>query len=845
MSVPITTRTAKGSPLLTAEMDANLTALQSGIDTVLSGIESAYTFDPTATVAQIAAAAARGVALQAAASSGKQSFRSGVVSSSALTSVAAFTRATAAWCFDQSGVLAAFSSGAALVNTAGLSVYPARTNSIRNPTGLGFVAGDLSTTGLLPTNWGNAGAGGLTITVVGAATMNGIPGVLVRYSGTPTSTTQIRVGLESPNTQIPASVGQAWTGDLWWALNAGSLTNVTSPCLDVFFRDSGGTAAFGNNNTSAALTSALSRLTMPVTAPASAAYVCMEFRASITTGQAVDFTVFLGAPQLKLGADIQDPPILQTNNAAATRNADVPQVPTNIPVGQAFTITGRLIAPLSTALAAGPVLFDLAPASGSADGVQVTLDTGSGGRVLMAATSAGLPRVGLQAQTITPGAPVGFAVSCSGDTLTLSVNGQAAASGIVPGGAFAQALTRLFLGCNSAGGGQLGSTIRDLNVIMRAMSSAELAVASDASLERDLDFTTQTYKYLGDAYSAGITDLPGTTFSRAGAGNTLTVAGWLLNFASGAVRATDAGLTIEPATTNVVLWNRDLTNAVWVGSNMTAAKDQQGVDGASNAASSILATAANASILQAITLASSQRAQSAFVRRITGSGAVSMTTDGGATWTAITVGANWAQVSIPAQTLANPSVGFKLATSGDKIAVDFVQNEQNSYATSPLGTTTATVSRPADVLATIDIAPTSFSVSAKVTIPPFGSGVTTLWCWSDGTNNNRFRVAFDWSVMKLQVFAISGGVTQVGINASGVLSVGQTVKIACAFAANDFACSVNGGVVTTGATLTMPTLTTFTFGQQFGTNDQWGSGIQSIKRWRGRRTNAQLVLDAT
>ena len=73
-------------------------------------------------------------------------------------------------------------------------------------------------------------------------------------------------------------------------------------------------------------------------------------------------------------------------------------------------------------------------------------------------------------------------------------------------------------------------------------------------------------------------------------------------FAPNVARRTDRGLLIEETRTNVVLHNRDLTNAAWVKTNMTAVKDQTGVDGVANSASKITATAANATVLQTITL---------------------------------------------------------------------------------------------------------------------------------------------------------------------------------------------------------------------------------------------------
>lgn len=156
------------------------------------------------------------------------------------------------------------------------------------------------------------------------------------------------------------------------------------------------------------------------------------------------------------------------------------------------------------------------------------------------------------------------------------------------------------------------------------------------------------------------------------------------------------GLRREGSRINAARWCRDLTNAVWVKSNATAAKDQAGIDGVANSASSLTATAGNGTCLQTVTATSNQRTLSAYVKRLVGSGAVEMTIDNGVTWVAITIGATWARAAIPAQTVTNPVFGFRLATNGDAIAVDYVQNEIGADASSPIATTSASVTRSAE-----------------------------------------------------------------------------------------------------------------------------------------------------
>ena len=175
-------------------------------------------------------------------------------------------------------------------------------------------------------------------------------------------------------------------------------------------------------------------------------------------------------------------------------------------------------------------------------------------------------------------------------------------------------------------------------------------------------------------------------------------AGILQTFPQYGLRITSGmGLWVEGSYTNYALWCRDMTNAAWTKSaNMTAAKNQVGADGTSNGASSLTASAATQTCLQAITQASTAFIGSAYVKRLVGSGAISITIDGGTTWTAITSSINstsYSKVSVPSQTLANPSIGFQISTSADSIAVDFVQCENNSYATTPMLTASATLGR--------------------------------------------------------------------------------------------------------------------------------------------------------
>lgn len=306
------------------------------------------------------------------------------------------------------------------------------------------------------------------------------------------------------------------------------------------------------------------------------------------------------------------------------------------------------------------------------------------------------------------------------------------------------------------------------------------------------------------------------------------------------------GVLIEEARTNVVLRDRDFTNAAWVKVNITAAKDQVGIDGVTNSASSITATAGNGTILQTIVLASSARFQSAFVQRITGTGTVNMTLDGGLTWTAIAVTAAWTQVTVPTQTLANPVAGFQIVTSGDAIAVDMGQDENGVSVTSPIATTTASVARSADVVSMA--LPTALQSLPAYTL--LGVGVANaaialatnqgLVSINDGGANNRI------SLYRTATTGLHAGIavaaTTTFFNPSGTnWTVGAQSKLAFAATSGSQAWAINGTAPTTNATASHPAgINNLTIGNRVDSTGFFNGTFAMMALWPFRVANAEL-----
>lgn len=184
---------------------------------------------------------------------------------------------------------------------------------------------------------------------------------------------------------------------------------------------------------------------------------------------------------------------------------------------------------------------------------------------------------------------------------------------------------------------------------------------------------------------------------------------------SGRVDSTLVGLWREEARQNDALHSRDLSQAIWVKTNMTCARTATGMRNDANGASTCTASAANATVLQTITKAAATNSTSLHIKRRTGTGGVDVTIDNGVTWHSITsrlsssvwkrvvpyptagcVGGNCIVVLGMLGTAANPVIGIRLQTSGDAVDVDFVQNEAGDGATTPIVTTGTAATRAVD-----------------------------------------------------------------------------------------------------------------------------------------------------
>ena len=289
------------------------------------------------------------------------------------------------------------------------------------------------------------------------------------------------------------------------------------------------------------------------------------------------------------------------------------------------------------------------------------------------------------------------------------------------------------------------------------------------------------------------------------------------NLRSSFIAGVNQGIMIEGASTNQVLFCRNLTNVAWLAVNVTPSLTATGIDGVANTATRLTATANLGTILQTIVSASATRITSAFVKRITGTGTLELTQDG-VTFTTVATTSAYTRVSVPSATVLNPMVGFRLGTSGDVFDVDFIQEEQLSWVSSPILTTAVAVTRASDDLSL----PTSlFNVASEHTLYTQGAIVGAI----NGTANNPFMAlgssGTDQSYLNnasstttANFTVTSGNVTQASLSSAAALSLNTFFKLGGRVRTNDFKQATNAILSAVDSTGVLPASTTnLTFGK--------------------------------
>lgn len=209
------------------------------------------------------------------------------------------------------------------VFSAGVQQYSyARTNSIRNNTMVGAVAGSPGTT---PTNWAISLSGGLSSSIVGTGVESGINYVDIRINGTPSGGSS-GIRFEN-NTTIAAASGQTWSGSVYLRMAAGSIAGLNTVAPNVTGHNSSGTNTTDSSSVSTSLSSLsasnISQNRPAITytlADAATVYTRLQLLITHAAGTAMDVTLRIGMPQMEQGSAPTLP--IATSGSAVTKAAD-------------------------------------------------------------------------------------------------------------------------------------------------------------------------------------------------------------------------------------------------------------------------------------------------------------------------------------------------------------------------------------------------------------------------------------------------------------------------------------------------------------------------------------------
>jgi hypothetical protein len=386
--------------------------------------------------------------------------------------IVTFTRASTATYFNSAGTLTTaatdeprFDYNPSTLAAQGLLIEESRTNSIRNNTMVGAVAG---TPGTLPTNWSVGGTTtGLTREIVGTGTENGITYIDIRFSGTAGAALNPNIIFEASNS-IAALNGQTWTSSFYLSLVGGSLTNVTNiiPVVSMFNSTPaliGTLAGSAITPTNAALRTQRNSFATTLNQAATAfAYSQIQF--NVANGAAIDITLRIGLPQLEQGAFATS--VIPTTTTALTRSADVASVNTLSPWYN--SVAGTLYAEWVARLGVDQQPFGLVNV---ADGVRIRKNAANNyGFVVREPTVRDLALV--PSPALTEGQIIKVAGAYAANDIALSGGGQSPVAG--PTYSVVTATTAFIGGSVSTGAPYVNGHLRRITYYPRRLSNADL-----------------------------------------------------------------------------------------------------------------------------------------------------------------------------------------------------------------------------------------------------------------------------------------------------------------------------------------------------------------------------------
>ena len=308
------------------------------------------------------------------------------------------------------------------------------------------------------------------------------------------------------------------------------------------------------------------------------------------------------------------------------------------------------------------------------------------------------------------------------------------------------------------------------------------------------------------------------------------------------------GLWSERESENTALWSEDVSNAVWVATNVTKGSNSVTTPrGVASTTVRLTASAANGTVLQSVTSASANRGYSVYMKRVTGTGNIQITLNGGSTWTTKTLTSSWQRFDVSGFAITNPQFGVRIVTSGD--AIDFWGSQLETYASGGISASSyiftegSSASRAAETISTPNVnfynalAGTFYTKASKR--PNSATGY--IYAATDGSNNDRWSQLVD-SDADAWLFIATTGTGGASILTTGDEYANEmVVQTAAAMEQNDVAFYADGSLLGTDTSCDMPNgVNALTLGSLNGTS-QFSGHLQEIRYYNERLENAVLA----
>jgi hypothetical protein len=225
-------------------------------------------------------------------------------------------------------------------------------------------------------------------------------------------------------------------------------------------------------------------------------------------------------------------------------------------------------------------------------------------------------------------------------------------------------------------------------------------------------------------------------------------------------------------------------------------------------------------------------------------------TTGSVTATIEDAGNGWYRCSLTTTITAGAFVAYSSnGTTGQTIHLWGAQLELASYATSYIPTTSASVTRNADVVSKTGISSligqtegtVFFDGIADITNP---NGAILIYLGSsDGSGAFDYSTYLKFSGNNLNLTVYSGGVNYVNSTSTQTYTNKQNIKVAFSYKNNDFVCYANGVQLftdTTGVVSTNLSSIALGFYPPNIPFNQYNGNINASALWKTRLTNTQL-----